>query len=210
VTRSLEYRPVDPGALVEQLISAVLESDQSWPVRLAVDRPDFVDDALLVPALESGLRAAGRPAAIVDTRGFWRDASLRLEYGRDDVQSFYEGWLDVAALRREVLGPLGGGGFFLPSLRDPHTNRTTRAAPRLLPPGGVAIVTGALLLGRGLDFDVTVHLVVSGAARRRLASPEVAWTLPAYDRYEREVDPASIADVAVRYDDPRHPAVLRR
>ena len=34
------------------------------------------------------------------------------------------------------------------------------------------------------------------------------WTLPAYARYADEVVPARLADVVVRADDPRHPAVI--
>jgi hypothetical protein len=34
--------------------------------------------------------------------------------------------------------------------------------------------------------------------------------LPAYERYRGEVDPDRIADVVVRIDDPRHPAVSVR
>ena len=91
-------------------------------------------------------------------RLFYRDASLRWEYGKADVDSFYRGWLDTAALQREVLRPLAVDGSYLPSLRDPDSNRSTRAAPSTLPPAGVALVTGELLLGHGLGFDVTVHV----------------------------------------------------
>jgi hypothetical protein len=34
--------------------------------------------------------------------------------------------------------------------------------------------------------------------------------LPAYARYEAEIRPETVADVAVRLDDPRHPAVSTR
>jgi len=33
------------------------------------------------------------------------------------------------------------------------------------------------------------------------------WTLPAAQLYDQQVDPASLADVEVRLNDPRHPAV---
>ena len=69
------------------------------------------------------------------------------------------------------------------------------------------VVSGSLLLGRSLPFDRTVHLLVSPAARERRTPPDQAWTLPAFDAYERDVDPASVADVVIRADDPRHPAV---
>jgi len=72
------------------------------------------------------------------------------------------------------------------------------------------IVSGPLLLGRGLPFELTVHLDLSPGALARRTPPELAWTLPAYDRYREEVDPTAFADVVVRVDDPRHPAVVER
>jgi len=72
----------------------------------------------------------------------------------------------------------------------------------------VLLVSGALLLGRGLPFDLTVHLALSPGALRRGTPPEWAWTLPAYARYDAEVDPALLADIVIRADDPDHPAVV--
>ena len=55
------------------------------------------------------------------TEGFLRPASLRLEYGHEDVEAYYDGWFDTGALWREVFGPLepGGDGRVLPDLWDP-------------------------------------------------------------------------------------------
>jgi len=127
---------------------------------------------------------------------------LRFEHGREDVDS-YLSWLDGGALRREVLS----GPSYLPSLRDPQTNRATRDARRELPDNAILVVTGALLLGLGLPFDRVVHLAVSAAARQRRTPATETWTLPAFDRYDAEVSPADLADVVVKLDDPRHPAV---
>jgi hypothetical protein len=142
----------------------------------------------------------------VHAESFWRDASLRLEYGRTDVDS-YLNWLDAGALRREVLDP---EGWYLPSLRDPETNRATRADRIELPPNAVLVVSGAFLLGLGLPFDRVVHLAMSPAARARRTPADQAWTLPAFDRYDDEVAPAALADVVIKVDDPAHPARLHQ
>lgn len=157
----------------------------------------------MVAALAGPLLAAGRALVHVPADGFWRDASLRLEHGREDVDS-YLGWLDHGALRREVLD---SGSRYLPSLRDPVTNRTTRERPRDLPPHAVLVVSGALLLGLGLPFDRVVHLSMSPAALARHTPAADAWTVAAFARYEAEVGPAGLADVVVRLEDPRRPAV---
>jgi hypothetical protein len=48
-----------------------------------------------------------------------------------------------------------------------------------------------------------------GALERRTPEGE-RWTLPAYERYEREARPQEAADVVVRADHPDRPAVLVR
>jgi hypothetical protein len=103
---------------------------------------------------------------------------------------------------------VGGTGRVLPSLWDPVTDRATRAPYLQLPAGAVVVVSGTMLLGAGLDFDVTVHLTQSPAALARRTEPEMRWTLPAFARYDEEVMPQDLADVVVRADDPRHPALV--
>jgi hypothetical protein len=88
------------------------------------------------------------------------------------------------------------------------TDRATRAGYVDLPPGGVLLLSGELLLGAGLPLDLTVHLAMSAAALARRTTDELRWTLPAYARYADEVGPEGFADVVVRMDDPRHPALV--
>jgi hypothetical protein len=146
----------------------------------------------------------------VSAHDFLRPASLRLEFGRTDPDVFYSQWLNTEALIREVLRPLepGGSGRVLPSLWDVAADRSSRADYVDLPRGGVLLLDGALLLGRALPFDLSVHLWLSSAALARRTPEELRWTLPAYDRYEDEADPAGCADVVVRMDDAKHPALI--
>jgi hypothetical protein len=177
-------------------------------LRVGIDGPRCAQPASLAHILVTPLRALGRAADHVAAESFWRDASLRLEYGREDVDSFPD-WLDAGALCREVLDPLGpdGSGAYLPSLRDPVTNRATRAAASQAAPGAIVLVSGELLLGRGLPFDFTIHLSMSTAGRARRTDAEWQWTLPAFERYDTDVRPTELADVVIRVDDPRHPAI---
>jgi hypothetical protein len=171
--------------------------------RVAVDGPPCADPDALAGALAEPVRALGRPFVHVPARGFLRDASVRFEHGREDVDAYLT-WLDDGALRREVLQT---EGWYLPSLRDPGSNRATRADRVELPHNAVLVVSGWLLLGVGLPFDRVVHLAISRSARRRRTPAQEMWTLEAFDRYDAEVDPAAIADVVIKLDDPRHPAV---
>ncbi|GII99765.1 hypothetical protein CLV28_1103 [Sediminihabitans luteus] len=206
----MRVEPLTPQALVERLTDslAALPRERRW--RVLVDghpstRPGDLADTLVEP-----LHAAGRAAPRVRTGDFLRAASLRLEHGRHDPDSYLDERLDVAALDREVLRPFGpqGAGTYLPSLRDPRTDRSTRAVPVAAPPGAVLLLDAHLALGLGLAVDVTVHLAVRPETLARRVAADDAWTLPAYARYRAETDPERVADVVVRVDDARHPALV--
>lgn len=204
----MPVRPVTVDGLVAELAETIAAL-AGW-ARIAIDGAPPTRPAVLADELVDPLRLRGRQVVRVGADGFLRPASLRFEHGRTDPDSFYSDWLDVGGLTREVLRPLApdGSGRILPSRWDAIADRATRAEYVTLPPGGVVIVDGALLLGRGLDFDMTVHLALSvGALKRQLAEDD-HWTLPAYDRYTTEVDPERAADVVVRMDHPRRPAIV--
>jgi hypothetical protein len=207
----MRVRPVSRDALVEELADRLAAHAPGGWLRVAVDGaaaagPDAFAEALIDP-----LRVRGRPAVRIAAGDFLRPASVRLEFGRTNPDAF-PGWVDEAGLRREVLDPLrpGGSGRILTSLWNPATDRASRAAYRQLLPGTVVLLSGALLLGGGLPFDVTVHLQLSAAALARRTAADQRWTLPAYARYRDEVDPAAFADVVVRLNDPLRPAVVDR
>ncbi|WP_347057815.1 uridine kinase [Blastococcus sp. HT6-30] len=179
-------------------------------LRVAVDGPELAAPEALAAAIAERLPALGRGAVVVPATGFYRPASLRLEHGRTDPDARYTDWLDVGALNREVLAPVGpgGSGEYLPVLWDLERDRAARAPRRPVPAGAVLLVAGALLQGVGLALDVVVHLRVAPAARRRRTPPAEAWALPAYDRYDDEVDPAALADAVVLADHADRPALV--
>jgi hypothetical protein len=197
------WRTVTAEALADSL--AAWLATAPGVTRVAIDGPPWAEPEQLAGDLVEPLRALGRPVVEVRASSFWQDASLRLEHGREDVES-YLSWLDADALRREVLDSALDRGTYLPSLRDPASNRSTREPVRDVAPGTVLIVSGGLLLGRGLPFDRVVHLEVSAAAHARRAPRDQTWTLPAYAQYDRTVRPAELADVVIR-PERRNPAV---
>jgi hypothetical protein len=193
--------PVSREALVDEVVALVLE--RPGRVRVALDGPSPTRPGALAEGAAERLRAAGRAGVVVDADDFLRPASVRLELGREDPDELLDRWLDEAALRREVLDRTDR---VLPRLWNARTDRAHRAAYVDLPDDGVVLVHGALLLGRGLPFDAAVHLRMGAAARARTLP---AWQLPAYERYERERDPGSVADLLVLSDHPDRPAVRR-
>ncbi len=197
------WETASPQALVTR--TAAWLSASPGIVRVAVDGPVSFDPAGFADGLVEPLRVLGRPVVHLHSSSFWRDASLRLELGREDWES-YLSWLDATALQREVLEAAVIRGTYLPSLRDPASNRSTREPVRTLTPQTVLLVSGEFLLGQGLPFDRGVYLETSTAARARRTPDDLAWTLPAYDAYERNVRPAEQADVVIKLER-RHPVV---
>ena len=206
----MRVRPVATEVLVEELAERLAGADAGARLRVAIDGAAAADPGALADALVGPLRVRGRPAVRISAADFLRPASVRLEFGRTNPDSYYLGWLDEAGLRREVLDPAGpgGSGRIVTRLWDARIDRAAREPYTELAPNAVVIVSGPLLLGAGLPFDVTVHLALSPAALARRTGPEEHWTLPALARYGAEVDPAAFADVVVRLDDPRRPALV--
>ncbi|MEU0739672.1 uridine kinase [Streptomyces sp. NPDC006134] len=190
--RLLDLRPADGGA---------------WP-RIAFDGAPAARPGDLAERVSEALRLRGRPSLVVAAEGFLRPASVRLEHGRRDIESYYSGWYDTGALWREVFGPLdpGGNGRVLPDLWDPVTDRATRSPYVHLPPGAPLLLHGPFLLRHWFPFDLSVHILLTPGALRRRTPDAEQWTLPAFERYEQETGPAATADVLIRADDPRHPA----
>jgi hypothetical protein len=202
--------PVAPAAIVDRI--ADVAAALTGPARIAIDGPPW-SGLDLVARLPAALLERGRTAYVVDVRDFLRPASVRLERGRDDPEAFYEDWIDVDGLRREVLEPLDDGGprRILPTLWDASRDRATRASYVEVPADGVVVVVGWFLLGRGLRFDLTVHVALGPAARRRrVPDADAERELPAWERYDAEVSPASCADLVIRADDPARPALIDR
>lgn len=197
----VRFQPVSFTALAEHVVERI--TGLPGQVRVAVDGAAAAEPGRLADALVDPLRVLSRQVIRVRAQDFLRPASLRFEHGKTDAESRYSAWLDEGALRREVLT----GDKVLPSLWNAETDRATRADYVSLSDNSVVVVDGELLLGRGLDFDLTVHLWLSPGALRRRTPGDDAWSLPVFARYEAEVTPLTTADVAVRIDDPNHPAM---
>ena len=199
--------PLTPDGVVEAVAARADEYDGIR--RVCIDGAPATDPHTLGARVVEVL-SARRPAVHVNADLFWRPAGQRYEYGKRDVQAYLETWLDVDALRREVLESVEVRGSVLPGLRDPLTDRSLRLAPVELGEDAVVVVTGSTLLGRWLPFELSVHLRMSPTALAR-RTPEVdQWMLDAFAQYAVDVSPETVADLVVRCDDPLHPALVVR
>ncbi|WP_227981685.1 hypothetical protein [Nocardia spumae] len=196
------YTPTTVDGLVTSVAEAVF--DLPGAVVVAVDGADAAAPRDPAGRLAELIRTRGRPAAVVWLHDFVRPASVRLEFGRDEM-SYRTAWFDYAALDREVLQALRHRGRWLPALWNEADDRSARAAVRPAGPGAVVVVAGPMLLGRNLDFDLTVRLQMSEPALRRRTDPGELWTIPALLRHDAEHD--EIPAFEVRWDHPDRPAL---
>ena len=195
--------PITPEGLVRAVLDLV---GRTGLTRLAVDGAPAVEAHALAAAVTS---EHGRAVHVL-AEGFWRPAGQRFEHGREDPDAWLDEWLDEAALEREVLRRAAELSEVVPALRDPATDRSVRAVPQALPDPGLVVVSGSTLLGRGLSFDVAVHLQASPAALRRRLQEDEQWLVEPLRRYAEERRPDVVADLVVRVEDPRHPALVLR
>lgn len=204
----MRFRPISPDLLVTDVAETIITRPADRWTRVAVDGAPPAEPGAFADRLADALRVRGRAVHRVSATDFLRPASLRYERGRTDPDARYDDWLDVGALTREVFAPLGpdGSGRVLPTFWDASADRATRAHYVELPRGGVLVLDGELLLGRGFPLDLSVHLSLSPAALARRMTD--AWALSAFDRYDSTTRPLHQADFAVRMDDPAHPALF--
>ncbi len=93
----------------------------------------------------------------------------------------------------------------MPALWDEERDRSARAAIRPAQADLVLVLAGPMLLGRGLDFDLTIRLELSEQAALRLTPADQQWTLPAVRDHTAE-NPEN-ATWTVRWDHPDRAAL---
>lgn len=207
----MRYRPLTPALLVRELADHVDRRPEAHP-RVGFDGFTEAGAADLADAVAERLRELGRPVIRASTRWWWRSASLRLELGRTDSEMLLHGWVDTAALRRELLDPVAGGDVdgYLPRLRDPVTDRAIRDRRLPVHDGVVALIDGPFLLADPAGLDAVVHLQLSPAALARALPDERQWWVTAYRGYLADEHPADRADAVIAYDHPSAPAIAWR
>lgn len=172
---------------------------------MAISAADAADPMDLAKRVVDTLRTAGRPAHAVALHDFVRPASLRLEHGRTDEQSYRSSWFDYDALDREVVSSLKERHRFLPRLWDETTDRSARTRRIDAADDHVIIVAGPMLLGRGLTFDTTVDLRMSKGALERRTPSDHHWTIAPLLAHSAGASPG--ADIVVRFEHPDRPAL---
>jgi uridine kinase len=189
--------------------------------RIAVDGPDAAGKTTIADELASILERRGSTVVRASIDGFHRQRSQRHAAGALSPHGYMEDSFDVAALRRDVLDPLGPGGSrrIVRARYDWRDEAAVVATSELVPPGAVLLLDGVFLhrpeLAHCWEASIFVFAradVVLDRARKRDADAlggvaEVerryrARYMPGQALYFERDRPHERADVAVENSDP--------
>jgi uridine kinase len=192
------------------------------PVLVAVDGVDGAGKTVFADALADHLRAAGEHVVRVSVDGFHRPRAQRYERGAHSPEGFFLDSYDYAALRREVLIPLGAGGDrrYRTAVRDVVSDQPVDEAQRTAPDDSVLVVDGIFLHRDELAgvWDVSVFLDTPfEETYRRMAVRDGCPADPHDERNRRYLDgqriyltrcdPAARATLVIDNTDPTAPTI---
>ncbi|WP_432488650.1 nucleoside/nucleotide kinase family protein [Kineococcus sp. SYSU DK018] len=133
--------------LLEQLAADVDALPTDPYVRVGIDGVDGAGKSVLAGELTAALRARGRQVVHASVDGFHHPRALRHARGPADPEGFYRASHDLAAFRRELLGPFAPGGHGLHRTRvfDARTDSPDLAQQAQAAPGTILLVDGIFL-----------------------------------------------------------------
>lgn len=212
--------------LLAALANDVLSRRSGHPLRVAVDGPTAAGKTTLADELGELL---GRSAPVIRAGldGFHRPRALRYARGRRSATGYYEDARDYAAVRKELLDPLGPGGSrrFRRAIFDLDADVAIDAPQEDAEPDAILIVDGTFLqrdefagawdivvfldvdpatsLKRGVARDASVlggHEAAAALYHERYLA---AWALYAVVR------PADSADLVIDHRNPEAPRFIK-
>ena len=198
------------------------------PLRVAVDGPDAAGKTTFADELAAVVVARGRPLVRVSLDGFHRPRGERLARGALSAEGYLEDSFDLAALRRDVIEPLGPGGTrcIVRARYDWRADAAVEAAPEIVADDAVLLLDGVFLLRAELAgfWERSVFLFarpevvlaralerdgVAMGGRDEVERRYRARYLPAQALYLARARPHERATVCVENSDPSAPTVGR-
>ncbi len=216
------------GEIVETLSAHLGAADPSRPLRVAVDGRTACGKSTFARALSARLAERGRRVLHTSIDGFHNPKSVRYARGRLSAEGYYRDARDLAAIRRELLDPLGPGGSRLVRTGtfdlDADAPKPGEVIP--VPHDTILIVDGTFLARPELSDAWEVHIFLRtrretararGLSRDRPAGGAPGQTetvydqryLPAFDLYLAEANPEARATILIDLDDFAAPGIVR-
>jgi uridine kinase len=152
------------AAVLERLAAAIAAVRLDHATRVAIDGVDGAGKTTLADELVEPLTRAGRDVIRASVDGFHNPRAARYVRGPDSPEGYFLDSFDYAALKRELLEPLGpnGSGLFRSAVFDYRSDRAVDAPPRAARRDAILLFDGVFLARPELDggWDMTIWLDV--------------------------------------------------
>ena len=213
-----------PAAFLAVLAARIGEAAGAGILRVAIDGVDGAGKTTLADRLGQVLEAGGHRIIRSSIDGFHNPRAVRYVRGKDSPEGFYRDSFDVAALKRELLDPLGprGSGRFRRAVFDHRTDQPVDTPYEVAGRSGILLVDGIFLHRPELRtyWDVSIFLDVPfEQSYRRMASRDGSDPSPfamanrrylgGQGIYLAESDPKACAGILVDYADLENPRIVR-
>ena len=212
--------------VIEAVAEEVAGRQLSHTLRVGIDGCTAVGKTTFADALADALGRRGRSVVRAGLDGFHHPRGHRYRSGRRSAQGYYRDARDLAAVRDNLLAPLGPGGDGRYTLATYDLAHETALEPSFvkIDPGCVLILDGSFLQRPDLraHLDLIVFLRASGAisrerglardAERLGEEAEILYDeryLPAFDLYAAEVQPEANADTVIDVSDLAAPFIVK-
>jgi uridine kinase len=212
-----------------ELAGLILAVERTHPVRVAIDGCSAAGKSTLADELARLVGRSGRAVIRVEMDYFKRAAELRTAYPPGSPESYYLDSWDTAAMREQLLVPLGPGGDRRYRIAVMHQGgRLALELPVQVASADAVLLADCAFLQRPELYDLwdlRVYVDISfGEVLRRGTERDRAWMdsaaaaahryrtryIPGERLYVDQVYPSDRADVVLHNEDPAHPVLVRQ
>ncbi len=209
--------------MIQQIVEYLLFSISGHPLRVGIDGVDAAGKTTLADRLARELESRHCPVLHASIDRFHNPREVRYHRGADSPEGYFYDSYDLAALRHDLLDPLGPGGSREVRLErfDFRSDTPVESTVQTVEPRTILLFDGIFLQRPELAdcWDVSIFVQVSFAtvltravARDRdiIGNPQAVidrYTrryIPAQRLYLEQYQPAQHANIVVYNDDPDH------
>lgn len=215
--------------LLNQLAAHIVAIQLPHPTRVAIDGIDASGKTTLANELVEPITRCGRSVIRASIDGFHRPRAERYRRGKDSPEGYYYDSFDNAALRANLLDPLGPNGnrFYRCAVFDYRTDAPLNSSFTQAASNAILIFDGVFLLRPELinawDYSIFLHVdfeialaramprdLANGGSSQAIAERYRQRYIPGQEIYLQTAQPQNHANVIVNNNDFANPLLCMR